>query len=181
MKSYVFLILLFSLLSPITSNASSEIKLNENKIGEMLLSHSMKLSFLAMLETLKPYSVVKKSGQQDGPDYIYYEVTKNNVQYFWIKTQDENERLLDRIYITNKSIIDQHAVSIGMKYKNIKKLRPNIKITTDDHYHTYAYVSGSNIMYEITGDFEGPDRQDFTEKEVESWTVSNIVWLKLNE
>lgn len=181
MKTNIFLILILALLSPITVNANSEIKLHENRIGKMKLSHSMKLSFLAMLETLKPYSVIKKSGQQDGPDFIYYEVTKNNINYFWIKTQDENERLLDRIYITNKSIIDQYTVSIGTPYNKIKKLRPKIKITTDYHYHTYAYVSGSNIMYEITGDFEGPDRQNFTEKEVENWTVSNIVWLKLNE
>jgi len=181
MKTHILLIFILSLLNPITSSANSEIKLYENKIGEMQLSHSMKLSFLTMLETFKPYSVIKKSGQQDGPDFIYYEITKNNVEYFWIKTQDENERLLDRINITNESITDQYNVSIGDTFKQIKKLRPNVKITTDYHYHTYAYVSGSNIMYEISGDFEGPDRQNFTEKEVENWTVNNIIWLKLNE
>lgn len=181
MKRHIFLFLMLILLSPITSKANSEIKLYEDKIGEMPLSHSMKLSYLTMLEVLKPFSVIKKSGQQDGPDFIYYEISKNNIEYFWIKTRDKNERLLDRVYITNKSIIDQYAVSIGTQYKQIQKLRPQIKITTDYHYHTYAYVSGSNIMYEITGDFEGPDRQDFTDKEVANWKVSNIVWLKLNE
>lgn len=181
MKNHIYLIFILTLLSPITSNANSEIKLYENKVGEMKLSHSMKLSYLTMLEIFKSYSVIKKSGQQDGPDYIYYEVTKNNIEYFWIKTQDENERLLNRIYITNKSITDQYNISIGTTYKDIKKLRENVKITTDYHYHTYAYVKGSNIAYEITGDFEGPDRQDFTEKEVKYWAVSNIIWLKLNE
>ena len=181
MKIHIILISILTLLSPASSNANGEIKLYENRIGKMQLSHSMKLSFLNMLETLKPYSVIKISGQQDGPDYIYYDVTKNNIEYFWIKTQDENERLLNRVYITNKSITDQYSISIGTTFKKIKKLRPDVKITTDYHYHTYAYVKGSNITYEITGDFEGPDRQDFTEKEVANWTVSNIIWLKLNE
>lgn len=182
-RNTIKIISLFSslLVSSAVVAANSEITLSESSFGNLKLSHNMVVNLALLRSKLQNYNIVRKIGEQDGPDFVYYEVRKNRVLYCMLKTKDSNRRRLDRVYISNKWVSDQYGVSVGTPYSKIKALRPNIKITTDMHYHTYVYVSGSNIAYEITGDHEGPDKQNYTEREVLKWTVTNIVWLKLKE
>ena len=180
LKKHFPLALMLAVLSQVTSCSRSEMILYEDRIGEMPLYHRMNLSVESMQETFKPYMVRKKLGQQDGPNFSYYEVSENSAVHFWIKTLDEDERLLDKVCIISNTIVDEYGVSVGTPYKEIKERRPAINMETDYHFHTIVYVNGSNIAYEIAGDFEGPDRQDFTEKEVENWVVKNIVWIGLD-
>lgn len=136
----------------------------------------MEIDLKNLRHIFNDFEIERKIGQQDGPDFIYYEARKNAAKYFWLKTQDDNKNFLDRIYITNSSISDQYGVNIGMNYKLLKQLRKNIKVSTE-HFHTYVYVSGSNIAYEITGTLDGPDKERYTEEEIKNWQVSKIIWL----
>lgn len=162
----------------ITSGAYGEVRLHENKLGTMVLSHGMNIDLASLRAKFKMLKIIRKKGQQDGPDFIYYQFYKNKKEYFSMKARDDNEKKLDQINISSRNISDQYNVSIGISYIKLKKLRPKIQLTNGAHYHTYVYVRGSNISYEISGDFQGPDRDDFKESEVLNWKVSQIIWMK---
>ena len=177
MTPNTFLILFTLVVIPATLNANNELVLHEHKLGKMNLSHGMQISLQTLREKLKPLVVTKKTGQQDGPDYTYYQVNNNKKAYFSIKTQDSNAKRLESITIKNKAISDQYTVRVGMSYPKLKSLRPKVTIKTE-HYHTYIYVKGSNIVYEISGDYNGPDKNSYTESDVKTWKVIAILWEK---
>ena len=53
---------------------------------------------------------------------------------------------------------------------------PGFSRGRSQYFHTYAYVEGSSIAYEIDGSFEGPDRQEFEESTIRDWEVTRLIW-----
>tara|TARA_R110001599_G_scaffold40866_2_gene124219 strand:+ start:498 stop:1388 length:891 start_codon:yes stop_codon:yes gene_type:complete len=85
---------------------------------------------------------------------------------------------LKSLEIISDKIKDMYGVQMGMSFATVKTLRPNIKIQTDSHFHTYAFVEGSNIKYEICCNEIGPDKMNWSMEEVKNWKIKSLNWQK---
>lgn len=83
---------------------------------------------------------------------------------------------LKSLKIISDKIKDRYGVQTGMSFAMAKPLRPKIKIQTGTHFHTYAYVEGSNIKYELCCNQIGPDKMNWSIEEVKDWKIKSLNW-----
>jgi len=149
--------------------------LNEQNLGKLSLENNI-APLLNELKSIFPnYTINKNIGQQDGPDFIYYEILHNNNEVFSIHLDSEDPTKIDKVIINNANIIDVYGLKVGSSYYDVKKVRPNIKHYTY-HFHTYLYSSNSHIRYEIQGYQEGWDKKKYSKEEIKDWRIINIIW-----
>lgn len=173
-----FFLVLFAMLAAVNGIADkNELVLSNTSIGPLSLDKEMKLDVDELKRLFSGYTLESGIGQQDGPDYTYYEISNDEEVLLHIKAQDEDPSRVEIIYIRSELVTDEYGLKVGMSYKDIKRIRPKLIHNTDYHYHTYMAYPEESILYEITGDFEGPDRTDFKESEIDTWTISEIIWI----
>jgi hypothetical protein len=149
----------------------AEITISNNGINNIDLHKCITID---SLQTAFPeYKTTLKTGQQDGPDYHYFQVTKDSTNINFIMSEQEG-CLVDEINATT-NLPDMYGVKIGMTYEEVKKLRPEISHKTNYHFHTVLSAPSSNLKYEISGTFGEPDKQDFIYDEVKKWKVTQFL------
>jgi hypothetical protein len=167
-----------------TDNIFREIVLYETKIDSLDLPFPEKDMLSEIQNQFKPYTAERKIGEQDGPNYEYIEILRENKQVAFFDFNWENSNQLEEIRITNSAASDQYGVRVGDSYKELKIKRPqDFKNSTNYHQHTYLYSDDSNIYYELTGDFsltsemiENIEDLKLTEQQLSTWMVEYILW-----
>ena len=166
-----------------------EIVLSEHTLD----TFSIPFPEMSMLEPLKnhfqPYSVEAKTGQQDGTDYPYIDIAKdNNATVTYLNFDWENKFKLEEIRIIAPSAVDQYGIRVGDTYQQvIEKRKESFSNSTDYHEHTYLYSDNSNIYYELSLNFtiaddklENIEELVLTEEQLQKCSVENIIWRNRN-
>ncbi|WBL45036.1 hypothetical protein PBT90_10110 [Algoriphagus halophytocola] len=164
-----------------------EIVISENWLDTFSIPFPEKNMLMLLRNYYEPYWVEANIGQQDGPDFTYIDILKdddNPIAY--LNFDPDNKFKLDEIRIVSSSAIDQYGVRVGDTYQEVKKKRNNdFKNSTNYHQHTYLYTDSSNIYYELTGDFtmteemlENLDELELTEEQLQKCKVEYIIWRK---
>lgn len=153
--------------------ALSELILTENTLGNFELEKGMALDELKIKEAFSHVNVSKNLGEQDGPNYYYYEIGSEVV----LTTPNTENEIVSLLYIQEESgITDEYGVTTGMRYEEVKEKRLDMHISTE-HYHIYLYKKGSNIAYEMSlEDYNGPDKEEYTFDDLKNSKVSSIIW-----
>lgn len=154
-----------------TTKKSATISITNNGINGIDLKKCITIDNLK--DAFPTYTITSKTGQQDGPDYLYFEVLKDSTTLNFMV--DEQEACVVNEINAQTNSADMYGVKIGMSYEEIKKLRPNLVHKTDYHFHTTLYEPNSNLKYEISGTYDGPDKQDFIYDEVKKWKVTQFL------
>jgi len=153
--------------------------LTNDKFGALRLDRNTKLDLQGLRAVLVELSVTENIGQQDGPDFVYYQVSDDEGEIFWIKAQVDDPDKINAVHVTSPHIIDQFGLKIGSTYAEILRARPGVIVETDDHFHTYVGHPEENIAYELTvpyaSDYEGPDRSP-TKQEIERGVIERLIW-----
>lgn len=153
--------------------------LANDKLGALKLDGNTKLGLQGLRAVLVGLSVTENIGQQDGPDFVYYQVSDDKGEIFWIKAQDDDPNKIDAVHVTSPQIIDQFGLKIGSTYAEILRARPGVIVETDDHFHTYVGHPQENIAYELAvpyaSDYDGPDRNP-TKPELERGVIEEMIW-----
>jgi hypothetical protein len=160
--------------------AGQALVLANDKLGALKLDGNTKLDLQGLRAVLVGLSVTENIGQQDGPDFVYYQVSDDKGEIFWIKAQDDDPNKIDAVHVTSPQIIDQFGLKIGSTYAEILRARPGVIVETDDHFHTYVGHPEENIAYELAvpyaSDYDGPDRSP-TKPELERGVIEELIWL----
>lgn len=164
-----------------------EIVLRETSIDSFSLPFPEQEMLTELRDFHHPYSVERKIGQQDGPDFEYIEISRNKTPVVYFMFDWENKYRLEKIMVHNSTVVDEYGVRVGDTYSALKKKRKeSFKNSTNYHEHTYLYTGNSNIHYEMTTksfnyhEFGNIEELELTEKQLEDWTVKKIIWRKNN-
>ena len=164
----------------------TEIKLTETKFGDLELDKLKESNIPTEIQSKFPdFQVVKKVGQQDGPDYNYYEVTHSGQEIFFISMDSYDTSLVQDLWTDNRLIKDEYGIKVGQKIETALEKRPTLKFHSDLHYNIYATDINSKIEYRLTGDFKPLSDTAFVTKDylVEKWqtvgmTIEYLIWRK---
>jgi len=177
--SVIFLVASDALIEARAEAGEPPLVLSKNKIGPLKLDGNITLDLKKLRTAFTNLSVEQKTGQQDGPDFVYYDISDNEGELFWIKMQVENTKKIDSIHVTSPKIHDQYGLRIGSTYREVIHIRPRLNFKTDDHFHTYVGHPAENIAYELvvpySENYQGPDRKP-TKQEVERGRVKKLLW-----
>lgn len=164
----------------------TEILLTETRLGDLELENLKEKNILTEIHSNFPdFQITKKVGQQDGPDYSYYEVTHLGQELFFISMDSYDTSLVQDLWTNNKIIKDEYGITVGQKIENALKNRPTLKFHSDLHYNIYASDKNSKIEYRLTGYFKPLSDTAFVTKDylVEKWqttgmTIEYLIWRK---
>lgn len=147
--------------------------LSEENLGSLPLKNGMNLNVYELREVFEGFEVSKKVGQQDGPDYFYYEIGQD----ISISTENTENETLFRVLIPETSKVkDSYGIGIGASINDLREKRAELKISTE-HYHVFLFEEGSHIAYEMSlGDYNGPDKDAYTFDEIKNAKVISIIW-----
>jgi len=158
-----------------SSKKANELILTETTFGKLKLEKGMPLKESKIKELFSDFSVLKKIGEQDGPNYYYYEIGRDVI----LETPNLENEIFSQLRINEKSkVSDKYGIKTGMTYSDIEEKRPNMSISTE-HYHIYLFKEGSNIRYEMSlGNYSGPDKEEYSLEDLKSNNskVISIVW-----
>ncbi len=160
-----------------------EILLSENKLDSFSIPFPEKNMLIPLRNYYKPYWVEANIGQQDGPDFTYIDILKDDDNpianlYF----DSENKYKLDEIRIMNSTAIDQYGIHIGDPLTKIISSRDTGQIVFEPyHFHIYYSYKNSNILYELEGELHTPAVDNvkdiiLTYDDIGSHTVQSIIW-----
>ncbi|WP_339923133.1 hypothetical protein [uncultured Cyclobacterium sp.] len=169
------------------TNNYREIVISENSLDTFSIPFPEKNMLMPLKSYYEPYWVEANIGQQDGPDFTYIDILKdddNPIAY--LNFAPDNKFKLEEIRIVSSSAIDQYGVRVGDTYQEVREKRNNdFKNSTNYHQHTYLYPDSSNIFYELTGDFtmteemlENLNELGLTEEQPQNCKVDYIIWRK---
>lgn len=152
--------------------------LSENKLGTFQLVPGTIADEKILTKHFPDWLIEQRTGQRDGPIYTYYELTKGKeaIQLTVGKEQGQAPEELSSIAVSSQGIPDQFGTRTEMTFSQAKRIRPNLQLVTDAHFHTYAVDSVSRIRYEICCNTDQVDKTDWSEKEVDDWKVKSIIW-----
>jgi len=155
------LVLANSALGPLELDADTELSLEK-----------LKLIFVGL-------TVERRVGEQDGPDFVYFEISDQEGELFWIKAQDDDPGKIDSVHVTSDKVVDQYGLKIGSTYAQIHAARPALLVETDEHFHTYVGKPEEEIVYELScpyaAEYDGPDRSP-TEAEIRNGVIEELIW-----
>jgi hypothetical protein len=164
-----------------------EIVLSENKLDTFSIPFPEKNMLIPLKNYYKPYWVESNIGHQDGPDFTYIDIArddKNPIAY--LNFDSENKFKLDEIRIVDSRAIDQYGVRVGNTLSELITSRDTGQIGFDPyHFHIYYSYKNSNILYELEGELHTPAVENvedivLTYDDIESHTVQSIIWRKKN-
>ncbi|MBL4706752.1 MAG: DUF1131 family protein [Flavobacteriales bacterium] len=153
-----------------------ELILGENDFGELTLIKDRELTLDSLTRSFPNYTIRQEVGHQDGPDYVLYEISKDERLIASVKMMDNNKSIIDKIQIEDKGIVDEFGFTTGTSFKKLIKKRPGLESTIIDHSHVYLTEVGSPIGYEIEGAFNRIDPIDFNNDELMDWKVRSLIW-----
>lgn len=129
------------------------------------------------------YSVKERIGQQDGPDFTYFEITKDSsMPIVYLNFDSENKLHLDDITIVSPMAVDQFGIHVGDPLTKVIASRDTGQIIFDPyHFHIYYAYENSNIFYELEGELHTPDASNIeditlTYNDISSHTIQSIIW-----
>lgn len=151
----------------------STLVLSEEYLGSLPLNNKKILDVYELRETFEGFEVTKNIGEQDGPDYFYFNIG-DKISINTASTENQN---LYQVWIKeNSTVPDVYGVKIGMTYNELVEKRKNLKISTE-HYHVYLSEEGSRIAYEMSlGDYKGPDKDNYSIEDIPNSKVIAIIW-----
>lgn len=164
----------------------TEILLTETKLGALILDKLNESKIQADIKLAFPdFLIAKTVGKQDGPDFNLYQVTYSGQKIFSISMDSYDTSLVQKLWTSNKIIIDKYGISVGQKMEFVFEKRPSIKFHSDLHQNIYATEKNSKIEYRLTGDFKPLNDTTFCADDfsVEKWQtegmeIEYIVWRK---
>ncbi|MCJ8289563.1 MAG: DUF1131 family protein [Crocinitomicaceae bacterium] len=199
MKTLFFLIIVLGVLSSCseqiantTGNESNNpeqlsnghIELKENSIDGFTLPFPEK----DMSETLQKYyksfySLEAKVGQQDGPDFNYFDLLRGDDPVLYFEFDAENDLVLNTIVVLDSTVSDEYVLHVGDTFEKVKLKRGSGAIEFDTyHQHVYYHYEKSNISYELVGKLtlsaadQSMEDLLLTEKDLLGWTIKSIIW-----
>jgi hypothetical protein len=153
--------------------------LANSPLGPLGLDADTELSLEKLKSVFAGLTVERKVGEQDGPDFVYFEISDQTGELFWIKAQDDDPGKIDSVHVTSDKVVDQYGLRIGSTYAQIHAARPALLVETDEHFHTYVGDPEEEIVYELScpyaAGYEGPDRNP-TETEIRNGVIEKLVW-----
>lgn len=159
--------------------AAAALVLGNSALGPLELDADTELSLEKLKSVFVGLTVERKVGQQDGPDFVYFEISDQEGELFWIKAQDDDPGKIDSVHVTSDKVVDQYGLKIGSSYTQIHGVRPALLVETDEHFHTYVGNRKEEIVYELScpyaAGYEGPDRNP-TEAEIRSGAIEELIW-----
>ena len=162
------------------------ILITESKIGNINLDDlngnniekNLKLGFPA-------FQIKKEIGQQDGPDFILYQVDYMNEEIFFVSMDTYDTTIVQDVWTRNPKVKDEYDATVGLIIDSVLSKRPDLKFHSDLHYNIYATKGNSKIEYRLNGDFKNFNDTSFLANEytVEKWQVEGmkieyIIWKK---
>lgn len=170
-KIILFSLIIIGMLVSCEEKEATKITISNNGINKLNIQDCITIDHLKT--TFINYKITSKKGKQNGVNYNYFEVTKENTNITFIMNKLDN-CLINEINLTT-SYTDKYGVKIGMSYKEVKKLRPNTFHKTDARFHTILSTPDSKLKYEISGTFDEPDKQNFIYNDVKKWKVTQFL------
>lgn len=164
----------------------SEIILFESTLGDLHLNELNAHNIRSEIqEAFSDFDLKKKIGQQDGPDYGLYEISKSDGKCFYISMDSYDTTLVQDIWTKSIGFKDEYGVSVGFSVDSALKQRPNLVFYSDLHQNIYANVPASKISYRLTGDFKMLNDSAFVYNDfsVDKWQVEGmeveyLIWKK---
>lgn len=140
---------------------------------------------LELLRTF-PYCAVEKGiGEQDGPDFLLYEVQHEGESIVFVSMDHGALNGLREVAIQTPSIRDEYGIRTTCEVADLLNKRPEVSFHADLHSNVYATVPGSRIGYRMAGPVSALNdsvltRADFS---LERWQVGRmkvgfLIWSK---
>lgn len=163
-----------------------EIILTETNLGTTYLNDLDSTNINHILKSAFPAFEIKANiGEQDGPDFMFYQVEYKNQEIFFVSMHANNPKLVQDIYTNSPIIRDQYGLFVGSTTDSILAKRPEINFHSDLHDNIYASAKNSKIQYRLKGDFKsqkdsssGSDDFKIDKWQVEAMNVAYIIWKK---
>ena len=150
--------------------------LGENEFGQLKLTKDMQLSLDSLESAFPDFAIIESVGHQDGPDFKMFDLMKDTSRVAWVKMNDEDPNLVDRITLTDPTIFDEYGFKIGDSFEHLLNTRPGLEAVITDHYHIIASEVGSPVGYELVGYWSGPDKREVDKDSLLHCTVEKVVW-----
>jgi len=152
--------------------------LTERQLVGLQLHQTMNIDEKSLKRDLPDFFIEAFEWYQDGPTTQGFKAIQNQETWILFKAKDHDRSSLDYLMIKNPAIYDEYGIKVGRHFHEIKQARPALKLMTNTHFHSYAYVEGSRIRYELknSSKHKGPDRDNYSEEEVADWPVIALIW-----
>ena len=131
--------------------------------------------------------ITKQVGQQDGPDFIFYSLSKKKEELAYVSMDSEDSNQVQSLTILSAEIVDVYGLKVGMSADKLSSTRNSIIFNADLHMNIYAKVKNSNILYRLSGDLINLNDSTYVSENysVEYWQTSkmkieSISWQKEN-
>ena len=131
--------------------------------------------------------ITKQVGQQDGPDFIFYSLSKKKEELAYVSMDSEDSNQVQSLTILSAEIVDVYGLKVGMSADKLSSTRSSIIFNADLHMNIYAKVKNSNILYRLSGDLINLNDSTYVSENysVENWQTSkmkieSISWQKDN-
>jgi hypothetical protein len=129
--------------------------LSNNALGSLKLSKGVKVSKAILAKTFPKFIVHRSKGQQDGPDFHYFEIKSGKNVLFEIKSNiapdrksvitDTDEVPLDELVIRSNTIADEYGIKIGDRYSKLTQKRKG-KLAFGASHHQ-LFLGNNKIFY----------------------------------
>ncbi len=169
-----------------SKEADLEYILKEDFLASIAIPiHGSKLTpFLAKVfpnHTIEPEWLTAEGGT-----FLSYEIKKEGKTSASLTMSMDDSTKLYEIVVYDSLWVDQYGVRVGDKMDDVWLKRMKLDIKMGHHFHVYAQAPGSNIFYEITGMYDGPDdammerinNAKTTPDFLGEWSVKRIYWSK---
>ena len=160
------------------SNPTSKLKLMENHLGPLKLAPSSSTTENELRGRFPGFEITRETAQQDGPNYTSVTLKRDRDVFQIELGKGLNQRTdeISNVLVKSPGIPDQYGIKQGMTFQAVQSQRPGLQITTDPHFHTYAFSKDSYIRYEICCNELGPDKTNWSADEISNWKVKTIIW-----
>jgi hypothetical protein len=97
------------------------------------------------------FELTQKTGKQDGPDFEYFELSKDTKSLALFIFDAERKNRVQEVIIKNPEIVCPYGLRIGDSYENIldKRGAESLKNYSNMRNQVYVYKDFSNISYEV--------------------------------
>ena len=160
--------------------------LTEDRLGPLDLRALEGKNISQQLQKAFPSSqVIRGVGQQDGPDFVYYDVKHQGEELFTVLLSDNDSSRVSEIWISSNRIRDQHGIAVGSSLESSRKHLPDLRLYADLHQNIFASTASSKILYRISANLKPLNDSTFVapDRSIQSWqleegTVEHLVWRK---
>ena len=165
---------------------SSDPILTERSLGSIDLTRLDSANIHQELRRAFPYCSLESGlAQQDGPDFILYEVKLEGESIVFVSMDTDASNEVREVAVQTAGILDQYGVFPSCEVSHLITERPDVKFHVDLHSNIYAKVPGSRIGYRLAGPVLPLNDSMMTRADfgVERWQVGGmkvgfLIWIK---